>query len=55
MSKEERRLVILAECGSDKESSEAIKKLREEYDSTYGFCMDCDGLVVKEKDCCLNR
>ena len=33
----------------------ALKELRESFDKTYGWCMDCDGLVCKEKDCCLNR
>jgi len=31
----------------------AMKELREKYDKSYGWCYDCDGLVVKKKDCCL--
>ncbi len=49
-------LIVLAEMHiHDHIASQAMKKLREHYDKTYGWCMDCDGLVVKEKDCCLNR
>ena len=35
-------------------ANEAMKILKEKYDNTYFFCGDCDYLVVKEKDCCLN-
>jgi len=39
----------------DNVANKAMKELRERFDKTYGWCMDCDGLVCKEKDCCLNR
>lgn len=39
----------------DKKANFAMKILREEYDKTYGWCEDCDGLVITEKNCCLNR
>ncbi len=39
----------------EKVANEAMRLLREMYDTTYGWCMDCDGLVTKEKDCCLNQ
>jgi len=39
----------------DQEASDAMKLLREHYDPTYGWCEDCDGLVCKEKDCCMNQ
>ena len=32
-----------------------MKVLREEYDETYKWCEDCDGLVTTEKNCCLNK
>lgn len=54
-SMSEMELVHIAESGDDKTSSLAMKLLREKFDKTYGWCSDCDFLVVKEKDCCLNR
>lgn len=33
----------------------AMKELRDRFDKTYIWCYDCDGLVCKESDCCLNR
>lgn len=39
----------------DKIANKAMKELRTKFDMTYGWCNDCDGLVCKEKDCCLNR
>lgn len=52
----EEELVIIAENDpDDKAAAEAMKELRERFDNTYGWCPDCDGLVCKEKDCCLNR
>lgn len=55
-NKTENRLIIIAERNpDDKVSSEAMKELRERFDKSYGWCDDCDGLVVKEKDCCINR
>ena len=32
----------------------AMKELKERFDKTYDWCEDCDGLVCKEKDCCMN-
>ena len=53
---EEFKLIQLAEQHpNDNVANEAMKKLREKFDKTYGWCQDCDGLVCKEKDCCLNR
>ena len=52
---EERRLVITAEIHPNEDKAEsAMKELREKYDKTYFWCWDCDGLVTKEKNCCLN-
>ena len=39
----------------DKISKSAMKRLKSEFDETYGWCLDCDGAVVKEAECCLNR
>lgn len=39
----------------DEIANKAIKILRENFDSTYFFCTDCDGLVTTFKNCCLNR
>jgi hypothetical protein len=40
---------------SDEVANSAMKELRKNFDPTYMWCADCDGLVVKEKDCCMNR
>jgi len=53
--KTEAELIHIAIYHEDNEvAKEAMKELRERFDSTYGWCSDCDGLVCKEKDCCLN-
>ena len=39
----------------DNIANRCMKTLREEFDPTYIWCPDCDGMVVKEKDCCMNR
>ena len=39
----------------DQAANEAMRLLRENFDPTYGWCEDCDGLVCKEKDCCMNK
>tara|TARA_R110000851_G_scaffold203860_1_gene355776 strand:- start:331 stop:525 length:195 start_codon:yes stop_codon:yes gene_type:complete len=53
--KTEDELIRLAEQhSSDKVANKAMKELRTKFDKTYGWCNDCDGLVCKEKDCCLN-
>ena len=36
-------------------ANEAMRLLREKYDSTHFWCDDCDFLVVKQSECCLNR
>jgi hypothetical protein len=54
--KTENELIRLAEQHpDDKVAKKAMKELRTKFDKTYGWCNDCDGLVCKEKDCCLNR
>ena len=54
--KTEDELAYIAEQHPDDEvANKAMAELRERFDSTYTWCVDCDGLVVKEKDCCLNR
>jgi hypothetical protein len=55
MNYSEQELIESAEKGNDLESKYAMALLREKYDMTYGWCANCDGVVVKEKDCCLNR
>ena len=39
---------------SDTIAKRAMIELRERFDDSYIWCADCDGLVVKEKDCCMN-
>ena len=55
MNRETRLMRIAQEVGSQKIAREAMQALRNEFDKTYGWCEDCDGLVIKEADCCLNR
>jgi len=51
----ERDLCALAErSDSDEVAKAAMRRLRREYDGSYGWCRECDGLVVKEDHCCLN-
>ena len=53
--KTENELIRLAEQHpNDEVANKAMKKLRTKFDKTYGWCNDCDRLVCKEKDCCLN-
>lgn len=54
--KTENELIQLAEMHLDNDISKAaMKELRERFDNTYMWCSDCDGLVVKTKDCCFNK
>jgi hypothetical protein len=56
MEYSEQELIKIAEKGeSDLKAKMAMYLLRENYDSTYGWCNDCDFLVCKKRDCCLNR
>ena len=53
--KSEIELIQLAqEHPNDSVANKEMKELRERFDKTYGWCEDCDGLVCKEKDCCMN-
>ena len=54
MGMSEEDLMFIAQHADDKAANKAMKELRKLFDKTYGWCEDCDGLVVKEKDCCLN-
>ena len=52
----EQELIETAEMHEDDEvANAAMKELRERFDKTYFWCMDCDGLVCKFSECCLNR
>lgn len=52
---EEQKLKLIAETFPDDElANEAMNQLRTKFDETYFFCDECDGIVCKEKDCCLN-
>ena len=54
--KTESELINLAEQHPDDVvASRSMKELRDRFDKTYFWCADCDGLVVKEKNCCLNN
>jgi hypothetical protein len=55
MEYSEQELIRIAETGTDFESELAMYLLRKNYDSTYGWCNDCDFLVCKKRDCCLNK
>lgn len=53
--KSEIELVNIAQSDRDDDKANAaMKELRERFDKTYMWCMDCDGAVVKEAECCLN-
>jgi hypothetical protein len=39
----------------DKMASQAMGVLKRKFDNTYIYCMECDGLVCKVKQCCLNQ
>jgi len=52
----ESKLMQLAEQHPEDEiANEAMAELRKRFDSTYFWCVDCDGLVTTEKNCCRNR
>lgn len=53
--KTEEQLLIACYGESDTEANAAMKELKERFDPTYHFCLDCDGLPTTEKNCCLNR
>ena len=56
MPRTENELILIAESSNDdNEANAAMKELRENYDPNYFFCWECDGLVCKEMDCCLNK
>lgn len=48
----EKELIFRAEQLQD---DDALEQLQEEFDPTYMVCHDCDGLVCKKADCCLNQ
>jgi len=52
---EDMLIVIAQHEPDDVLANIAMKELREKYDPTYMWCEDCDGVVCKEKDCCLNQ
>jgi hypothetical protein len=52
----ELKLIQIAEMHEDDNiAAKAMRELRDNHDPTYIWCADCDGLVVKKKDCCLNK
>ena len=52
----ENELIATAEQHEDDEvANNAMNELRDRFDKTYFWCDECDGLVCKEKDCCLNK
>jgi hypothetical protein len=54
--KTESELIAIAEQDlDDNKANESMKELRERFDPTYCWCLECDCLVVKEADCCLNK
>lgn len=56
MKKTENELILIAQQDQDDFAAGlAMRELRERFDKTYDWCVDCDGIVCKLKDCCLNR
>jgi len=54
--KTEEELIFIAECEEDdKKAKRAMNELRKRFDKSYGWCADCDGMVVKDNECCLNK
>lgn len=54
--KTELDLIKLAQTAKlDEVANNAMKELRANYDETYMFCNECDGAVVKMKNCCMNQ
>jgi hypothetical protein len=55
-SDEEKALAFLAENHpSENLAFDCMWELRDKYDQSYMWCEDCDGRVVKKKDCCLKN
>lgn len=46
-------LIKIAEGGDNISAQVAMEYLRKNYDSTYVWCNDCDGMAVKKNQCCL--
>ena len=56
MTKEEKALILIAQYSKDDDqANKAMAELIEKHNSSYKFCNDCDGLVVTEAECCMNR
>ena len=54
--KTENELTKIAQHSRDnEEASKAMRELKERFDPTYCWCADCDFLVIKSKDCCMNK
>lgn len=52
----EQQLIQIAEQHPDDDIAErAMKVLRVRYNDSYFWCIDCDGLVCKKSECCLNQ
>lgn len=51
----EDELYKLAQWHNDEDiANAAFKELRERFDETYIYCTDCDYLLTRESDCCMN-
>lgn len=46
---------IAQEDPDDNKANKAMKELKKNFDSSYKWCEDCDGMVCTEKECCLNQ
>jgi hypothetical protein len=52
----EEELCKVAESHEDDSiANSAMRLLRDNFDKTYFWCQDCDGLVTKASQCCLNQ
>lgn len=51
MSREDELINEAMWAESEEEASEAMRQLREEFDPTYHWCEDYDGLVMTLQEC----
>lgn len=40
---------------NDEAATKALERLRSDYDETYHYCTLCNGSLVKDSECCMNR
>lgn len=55
MNREQRLCRVAEQDPDDKRANKAMRLLRTYYDNTYGWCLECDLMVVKYSQCCMNQ